>query len=156
MSDERRDGESEERDDDGGRADGDGRLDRDGGDGRERGDARVREYDKLVRDRIPEIVRENGEVPETHVATGEEYRRRLREKLEEEAAEYRESGDPAELADVLAVVAAICEAEGIDREALAARRCEKADRRGAFDEGIVLERVRSADGASSPVDEQSP
>ncbi|WP_115864895.1 nucleoside triphosphate pyrophosphohydrolase [Halorussus litoreus] len=99
------------------------------------------EYDKLVRDRIPEIVRENGETPVTHVAEGAEYRERLREKLCEEAAEFRESGDPEELADVVAVVAAIRDAEGLDRSAVEALREEKTDERGGFEEGIVLERV---------------
>ncbi|WP_158059358.1 nucleoside triphosphate pyrophosphohydrolase [Halorussus halophilus] len=99
------------------------------------------EYDKLVRDRIPEVIRENDERPVTHVAEGEEYRRRLREKLCEEAEEFRESGDPKELADVLEVIDTIRDAEKIEDETLAALREEKADERGRFEEGIVLERV---------------
>ena len=99
------------------------------------------EYDKLVRDEIPEIIRDDGETPVTHVAEGDEYRQRLREKLCEEAAAFRESGDPEELADVLAVVAAIREAEGLDGEELAALREEKADERGGFEGGVVLERA---------------
>jgi len=101
----------------------------------------VTEYDKLVRDDIPEIIRDDDERPVTHVAEGDEYRQRLREKLCEEAAEFRESGDPEELADVMAVVAAIREAEGLDGEELATRREEKADERGGFEDGVVLERV---------------
>jgi len=101
----------------------------------------VTEYDKLVRDRIPEIVRENGEQPVTHLAEDEEYRERLRAKLCEEAAEFHENGGPAELADVLEVLAAIREAEGIDRETVERLREEKADERGRFAEGVVLERV---------------
>ncbi|WP_135829364.1 nucleoside triphosphate pyrophosphohydrolase [Halorussus halobius] len=101
------------------------------------------EYDKLVRDEIPDIVRESGETPVTHVAEGEEYRRRLREKLCEEAAEFRESGDLAELADVLDVVEAIRETEDVDPETVARHREEKTDERGGFAEGIVLERVES-------------
>ncbi|WP_435181671.1 nucleoside triphosphate pyrophosphohydrolase [Halorussus sp. AFM4] len=99
------------------------------------------EYDKLVRDEIPAVIRANGETPVTRVAEGEEYRRRLREKLCEEAAEFRESGDPEELADVLAVIAAIRDAEDIDGEELDRLCEEKADERGRFDEGVVLERV---------------
>ncbi|WP_135825337.1 nucleoside triphosphate pyrophosphohydrolase [Halorussus ruber] len=99
------------------------------------------EYDKLVRDGIPESIRESGETPETHVADGEEYRRRLREKLCEEAAEFRDAGDPEELADVLEVLAAIREAEDLDGAELETLREEKADERGGFAEGIVLERV---------------
>ena len=100
------------------------------------------EYDKLVRDDSPRIVRESGETPTTHVADGDEYRRRLREKLCEEAAEFRDSdGDPEELADVLAVLAAIRGAEGFDSAELERLREEKADERGQFDDGVVLERV---------------
>ena len=99
------------------------------------------EYDKLVRDRIPEIIRENDETPVTRVVDGPEYRERLREKLCEEAAEFRESGDVAELADVLEVVAAIRDAEGIADGELEELREAKADERGGFADGVVLERV---------------
>lgn len=51
------------------------------------------EYDKLVRDCIPEIAAANGETPITHVADDAEYERRLAAKLREEATEYAESGD---------------------------------------------------------------
>ena len=99
------------------------------------------EYDKLVRDHIPEIIRENGETPVTHVEEGYEYRMRLREKLCEEAEEFRESGNPEELADVLEVLAAIREVEGFEQAELEQLQEEKADERGRFSEGIVLERV---------------
>lgn len=99
------------------------------------------EYHKLVRDRVPEIIHENGETPETHVAEDAEYRMRLREKLCEEAEEFRESGDTEELADVLDVVEAIRAAEDIDREELANLRKSKTNERGGFGDGIVLERV---------------
>lgn len=99
------------------------------------------EYDKLVRDRIPEVVRENDERPVTHVVNGAEYRERLREKLCEEAAEFRESGDPEELADVLEVLAAIRDAEEIRDGELERLREARAEERGRFEEGVVLERV---------------
>lgn len=101
----------------------------------------VTEYDKLVRDRIPELVREDGETPVTHTADEPEYRMRLREKLCEEAAEFRENGDPGELADVLEVLTAIRDAEGFEQAELERLREEKAEERGRFDERIVLERV---------------
>ena len=101
----------------------------------------AREYDKLVRDGIPEIVRENGEEPTVHVADDAEYADRLVEKLGEEVAEYRESRDVEELADVLEVLHAIRENHGLTVDELAALRARKADRRGRFAERIVLERV---------------
>ena len=100
-----------------------------------------REYDKLVRDRIPAVVRENGETPVTHRVEGEAYRDRLADKLLEEAAEYAESRAVEELADVLDVVAAIREARGVDAEELDELRAEKAAERGGFAGGVVLKRV---------------
>jgi predicted house-cleaning noncanonical NTP pyrophosphatase (MazG superfamily) len=101
----------------------------------------AREYDKLVRDRIPEILEADGERPVTHVADDAEYERRLRAKLNEEVREYREDRDPEELADVLEVVHALRELAGLTEAELAALRAEKAAERGRFADRIVLERV---------------
>lgn len=102
----------------------------------------AREYDKLVRDRIPEVIEAGGETPVVHVADSEEYERRLREKLDEEVAEYQENGRVEELADVLEVVHALRELDGLSAAELADIRAEKADERGRFAERIVLEEVR--------------
>ncbi|WP_373325166.1 hypothetical protein [Halomicrobium urmianum] len=101
-----------------------------------------REHDKLVRDGIPEMIREDGEEPVTHAVEGGAYRERLREKLDEEVAEYHESEDPEELADVLEVVAALAGAHDLAEDELEAMREAKADERGRFEDGIVLEAVR--------------
>ncbi len=105
-------------------------------------------YDKLVRDRIPEIVAADGKQPVVHVADDEEYERRLREKLREEADEFAESGDLEELADVLEVIDAVLENQGASRARLERLRREKRDRRGKFSKRIVLERVESDDADS--------
>jgi len=99
------------------------------------------QFDKLVRDDIPEVIAANDETPHTHVATGEEYRRRLHEKLDEEVAEFHEDPGTGELADVREVLDAIRDHYGIDEDAVAARRREKAAERGRFDDGVVLEAV---------------
>ncbi|MFC4436108.1 MULTISPECIES: nucleoside triphosphate pyrophosphohydrolase [Natrialbaceae] len=98
-------------------------------------------YNKLVRDRIPEIIEEQDERPVTHVADDEEYADRLAAKLLEEAREFEESRDPEELADVLEVVDAILEAQNRSRESIERTRREKRAERGRFEERIVLERV---------------
>ena len=103
----------------------------------------AREYDKLVRDEIPSIIEANGETPTTHEVDGEEYTERLVEKLDEEVAEYRESRELDELADVLEVVHAIRKDRGMTVEELAERRERKAEERGRFDDGVVLDRVES-------------
>ncbi|MGA9401833.1 nucleoside triphosphate pyrophosphohydrolase [Haladaptatus sp.] len=98
-------------------------------------------YDKLVRDRIPVIIEENDERPVTHIADEGEYERRLAEKLDEEVTEFHESGESAELADVLEVVYALADSNGLTRAELERIRAEKADERGGFTDGVVLERV---------------
>lgn len=104
-----------------------------------------KKYDKLVRDRIPEIIRLRGGVPVYRQADVEEYKRRLRDKLGEEAAEFAKAEDDAqakeELADVLEVVHAAAEALGADMHEIEALRVKKAEERGAFKERLVLEQA---------------
>jgi predicted house-cleaning noncanonical NTP pyrophosphatase (MazG superfamily) len=95
--------------------------------------------DKLVRDRIPEIMQAAGKRAITHVATEEEYERRLRDKLKEEATEFYVSGREEELADVLEVVYALCELKKIPMAKLEDVRKKKAAERGAFSKRIVLD-----------------
>ncbi|MGI5441437.1 nucleoside triphosphate pyrophosphohydrolase [Streptomyces shenzhenensis] len=98
------------------------------------------EYGKLVRDRIPQIIREDGAEPVTYVAGPEDYRSRLRDKLGEEVAEFLEADDakaPEELADVLEVVHALAADLGVDAGQLEKIREAKASERGGFAERIV-------------------
>lgn len=99
------------------------------------------ESDKLVRDEIPEVIEENGEEPTIHIADDKEYSDRLTEKFDEEVTEYQESGELSELTDILEVVHAIRKDRGLGREELQKIREQKADQRGRFNEGIVLEQV---------------
>jgi len=105
------------------------------------GESTRREYHKLVRDDIPEIIRENGETPIARVADDEEYAELLGEKLAEEAEEFRESGEIEELADVLAVVDAVRERRNVSEDELRELQAQKADERGRFEERVVLEAV---------------
>lgn len=70
------------------------------------------QYNKLVRDKIPEIILAQGEKPVTRVLEDAEYLACLEQKLREETAEYLESGKLDELADIMEVVYALCEARG--------------------------------------------
>jgi predicted house-cleaning noncanonical NTP pyrophosphatase (MazG superfamily) len=93
---------------------------------------------KLVRDKIPEIIRANGEVPSTRVAEGAEYQSLLLAKLTEEVLEFIASdGDPDELADILEVVMALADGLGIGRPELERLRAKKAAERGGFSQRIV-------------------
>jgi len=95
---------------------------------------------KLVRDRIPEIIRSSGFHPNFYAADPEEYRIRLRDKLSEEVAEFLSAsrGEAAEeLADVLEVVQALAADLGVGPEELEAIRARKARERGVFNDRVV-------------------
>src|SRR4051794_38280974 len=103
------------------------------------------EYDKLIRDRIPEIIRENGDECVVEVMANEEYRRALRRKLVEEATEAAEaaSGDlPTELADLQEVIAALSAAEGLDHATIGAIQERHRAERGGFARRLRLVRVQ--------------
>lgn len=96
------------------------------------------QYDKLIRDKIPEIIEEAGKEFETRKLDDEEYHEKLREKLQEEVDEYLESDDVEELADILEVIRALADVEDIDMQKLENLRSEKAKERGAFNKQILL------------------
>ena len=91
---------------------------------------------KLVRDRIPEIIIADGKEPIVRTLNQDEYLKELDIKLNEEVAEYQIDKSIEEMADVLEVLYAICEARGYSVEELEAVRKEKKDARGAFENRI--------------------
>ncbi len=99
-------------------------------------------YDKLVRDRIPEIIREDGKTAIVRVASQEEYLAKIKEKLLEETNEFLKSDDPEELADILEVIYAICEHKEISRERIEEMRSLKAEKRGGFSKRLILDETR--------------
>ena len=102
---------------------------------------------KLVRDRIPEIIREGGEEPVTYVADELEYWKRLRDKLREETDEFLAAEGEAskeELADVLEVIHALACSLGMTWDDLERRRADKAADRGGFEKRIIWEATEKA------------
>ena len=77
-------------------------------------------YNKLVRDKIPEIIVSNGEKPIIQILDDKKYRFHLEQKLNEEVNEYHESKCIEELADILEVVYALCEMDGYTQDDLIA------------------------------------
>jgi predicted house-cleaning noncanonical NTP pyrophosphatase (MazG superfamily) len=96
---------------------------------------------KLVRDRIPEIARRNGQDPIVHTADRDEYRRLLWAKLGEETQEFLTAEDQSEsvgeLADVLEVVHALAAELGVPLDELERIRAVKARERGGFAGRVV-------------------
>lgn len=100
----------------------------------------MKEYNKLIRDKIPEIVANKGGESVTHIATDEEYKQKAIEKLQEELAEFLDSKDPEELADLLEITYAVADSLGVSKDELEAMRSKKAVERGGFSKRIILER----------------
>lgn len=69
-------------------------------------------HNKLVRDCIPELIRQDGKTPITRTLTDDEFKVYLEKKLDEEVKEFHESGKVEELGDILEVIYAIAEANG--------------------------------------------
>ncbi len=97
-----------------------------------------KQYHKLVRDKIPEIIERSGKTCRTEVLDDDAYLAMLDEKLGEELAEYRESKSLEELADLLEVMEAVTKARGYSWEQLQAVKAEKKAARGGFEEKLLL------------------
>lgn len=98
----------------------------------------MKQYDKLVRDRIPEIIEQSGKSCMTAILSDEEYLKKIDDKLDEELTEYHKDQSIEELADLLEVIYAAAKARGYSLEELEQIRAAKAEKRGAFDHKILL------------------
>lgn len=98
-------------------------------------------YNKLVRDKIPEIMLADGATPVTHILNDDDYLTELIKKLAEEMAEFEADHSLEELADIAEVVHALTTVIGETPESLEAKRVQKAGKRGGFQKRIFLERA---------------
>ena len=97
------------------------------------------QYNKLVRDKIPDVLNERN-IPNTfHVADAVEYEEKLFHKLLEEANEVMSDRNIEELADMYEVLDAIKKLKGFSDEEIAAVRNKKLEEKGGFEKRIVLE-----------------
>ena len=101
----------------------------------------MKHYHKLVRDKIPQIIKAAGRNCTCSVLSDQEYLTLLDAKLNEEVAEYQESGALEELADILEVIHAIAAARGSSIGEVEAIREAKLEERGGFEQRILLEDV---------------
>lgn len=105
-------------------------------------------YNKLIRDRIPEIIEASGKTCSTKLLSDEEYLKMLDAKLDEELAEYHKDQNIEELADLLEVVRACAVAHGYSVEELESVRQKKAEKRGGFEKRILLKEVQATSNYS--------
>ena len=98
-------------------------------------------YDKLVRDRIPEIIEASGKKCHIEVVSDEIALEYLYKKLNEEVSELLEDKNLDEIADCLEVLFAIGKKYGYSEKDLVDRRNEKKNSRGGFEKNIVLKKT---------------
>ena len=99
-------------------------------------------YNKLVRDKIPEIIKNNGEIPITHIASDNEYFRKLKDKLQEEVDEFLKDSNKEELVDILEVIYSLSDFYKIDKTELERLCKDKAEKRGRFKDKIILDETK--------------
>ena len=97
------------------------------------------EYNKLVRDRIPEYIMSKGGIPVTHIADEKEYYEKLLEKMIEEFEEFKEDENLEKYVDMLEVLEAIRDFKGFKQEDIDAFRKKKEEERGIFKKRIILD-----------------
>ena len=105
----------------------------------------MREFNKLVRDNIKDIIEKNGEITYTKVLDDEEYKKELNKKLLEEASEVINSKTKdeliEELADLSEVILAIAKSNDIIYEDIEKTR-ENLNKILAENTGKPIEQIR--------------
>lgn len=101
----------------------------------------LKKYNKLVRDRIPEVIEKDGHKAKFKTLSDKAYLTALDKKLLEEVKEYQADKSIEEMADVLEVLYAICNARGYTIDELEVKRQEKHIDRGGFEKKLFLEYV---------------
>lgn len=98
-------------------------------------------YNKLIRDRIPELIRANGNEFSTEILSDDDYKQALRDKLVEEAHEVAEANYDdliIELADIYEVLDALMKTYNVEREDVIKKQEQRRLERGAFENKIYL------------------
>lgn len=95
-------------------------------------------YNKLVRDKIPKIIKSKGAMPLTRILDDREFSEELNKKLMEEVEEFLLSYDIEELADIYEVLLSILCTRGVSFDEFEKIRYRKVQERGAFEKKVFL------------------
>lgn len=105
-------------------------------------------HNKLVRDKIPEIIHSKGKICKARKLDSGEFALELKKKLQEEVKEYLEEPSMAELADILEVVEGLALTKGASLDDVLRTKEEKKKARGGFSDRVFLEYVTEAEQGS--------
>ena len=101
-----------------------------------------KQYNKLVRDNIPDIIRQHGDVYQTEIMSASEFQLALRQKIVEEAQEVLQATTQSELvqelADLYEVVEALLRTNDTTPDALHIEQERRRTARGGFTQRIKL------------------
>ncbi|MBB6481864.1 nucleoside triphosphate pyrophosphohydrolase [Spirochaeta isovalerica] len=98
-------------------------------------------YDKLIRDKIPAIIKNSGKDCVTRVLSDMEYKEFLYRKLQEEVDEFLADDNISELADITEVILAILELKKSSPQEMETIRLKKLKERGGFKKKLLLKEV---------------
>lgn len=98
-------------------------------------------YNKLIRDKIPEIIENSGKEYEIHRAEEQEYIEKLLLKAEEELSEFREDPSIAEMADLFEVLDTVIDYYDFDKKEIKDYQEQKRKERGGFKKQLILDKV---------------
>ena len=98
-------------------------------------------YNKLVRDKILDVIDESGKESSFHLANDKEYQEELIKKVNEELEEFKENPCEEEMADIFEVLEALMKFHNLDEDRLLEIKAEKVKKRGAVEKRIILEKV---------------
>jgi predicted house-cleaning noncanonical NTP pyrophosphatase (MazG superfamily) len=106
----------------------------------------VKHYNKLVRDKIPEIIEADNGAPRTRILNEAEYREELAKKLLEETQDLIKAKSNTdhlalEIGDIYEVLSAIVDSYHLDRLAIMKIKEKRKEERGGFEKRIFLESV---------------
>ena len=96
------------------------------------------QYNKAIRDKIPEIIQKDGHSCNVETLSDEKFLEQLEKKLSEELAEYQKDKNPEELADILEVVYRVAQLKGVSKEELEKVRNKKSEQRDGFEKNLFL------------------
>lgn len=99
----------------------------------------VKEHNKLVRDNIPDYLKDKGINCNFHIATADEFEAELYKKLIEELEEFKENPCVEELADMLEVLDSMRRFHKINLDELKTVKKVKKIERGGFSDRIILD-----------------